>query len=73
MQDVWLECSKKLQKRTTDEGDFWALFKGMMARLDEGELQLFAIVARQIWLCRNDVVFGSGLLNQAMVVRNARA
>ena len=48
--DFWADCSKKLQKTICEEEEFFLIFKRIMEELTEGEAQLLAIVARQIWL-----------------------
>jgi hypothetical protein len=49
--DVWAYDSKKLQKMICEEEEeFFLIFKRIMEELIEGEAQLLAVVARQIWL-----------------------
>lgn len=55
--DVWLENSKRLQKRNNDEDSFNNLFERLLERLEEEEVQSFAYVARQVWFRRNKMVF----------------
>lgn len=71
-QDVWLDCSKKLQKCASEEGDFSLIFSKLTGRLEEDEVQLFAVVARQIWFQRNAVVFGGDMISPAVVIQRAR-
>jgi hypothetical protein len=69
--DVWIECSSKIHKCTSDEEDFIRLVERLMARLDENQMHLVATVARQIWLRRNSVVFEGDFLNPASLMRRA--
>jgi hypothetical protein len=71
--DVWIECSSKIHKCTSDEEDFIRLVERLMARLDENQMHLVATVARQIWLRRNSVVFEGDFLNPASLMRRAQA
>jgi hypothetical protein len=41
----------------------FSLVEKIMQRLDEEELQLFLVVACQIWLRRNAIVFGGEFLS----------
>ena len=54
---VWLACLKRIQKTTSDEDVFPNIFEKLIGRLEEGEINLVARVARQIWLRRNRMVF----------------
>ena len=62
--DVWLESTRKIQKSTSDEVDFSTIFGTMMEKLDPGDLQRFAMIARELWLRRNTFVFGGSLWRQ---------
>jgi hypothetical protein len=71
--DVWIECSSKIHKCTSEEEDFMRLVERLMAWLDEDQMHLVATVARQIWLRRNSVVFGGDFLDSASLMRRAQA
>jgi hypothetical protein len=70
--DVWLESTRKLQKSTSDEVDFFHLFAAMAEKLDPGELQMFSVIARELWLRRNNLVFGGALTAPSVVIKNAK-
>jgi hypothetical protein len=69
--DVWMECSPKVHKCTSDEIDFVHIMEKLMERLDPDQMQLTVTVARQIWM-RNSMVFSSDMLAPAELVRHAR-
>jgi ribonuclease HI len=46
--DVWMETSKKFQKWSSEEDSFVDLVEGVLEHLEEGEVQIFAYVARQV-------------------------
>lgn len=66
-QDVWLESTKKLQKSTGTTMDFCDILEEMIGKLDPKEIQLFIVIARLLWLRRNDYVF-EGLLTAPSVL-----
>jgi hypothetical protein len=70
--DVWIEFSP-IHKCTSDEVDFTLVVEKLMARLDDNQMHLVAMVARQIWLRRNLVIFGGEFLDLASVMRRAKA
>jgi hypothetical protein len=72
-QDVWLEASKKLQKCVCDDGDFVPIFSRLKEKLDEDEMCIFMVIARQIWLRRNAIVHGDGMIPPEEVIRRARS
>lgn len=69
--DVWMDCSSKLQKCTSDEEDFLSIFEKLLGKLEQMEIELVACVARQLWMRRNKVVFGDDLLPPSVVIRTA--
>jgi hypothetical protein len=52
-QDVWHECSRRIQKMPLKYTRFMDIFGGLVNRFDEAEIDLFASIARQVWLRRN--------------------
>lgn len=46
--DVWAECNRKIQKCSNDEDDFLSILEKLTERLDDGDLELVAMVARKI-------------------------
>jgi hypothetical protein len=69
--DVWLESTKKLQKSTNAAMSFSDIFAELADKLDPKDLQLFAVIARQLWLRRNTYVFGGPLTSPTTVIRQA--
>ena len=69
--DVWLESTKKLQKSTSAAMAFSDIFVEMTDKLDPKDLQLFAVIACQLWLRRNKYVFGGPLTSPTVVIRQA--
>jgi hypothetical protein len=59
--DVWANCSRKLQRTICEEEEFFLIFERIMKELTKGKAQFFAIVAWQIWLQKNKLVFGGDL------------
>jgi ribonuclease HI len=70
--DVWMECSPKVHKCTSDAVDFIHVLENMMERVDADQMHLFVTVARQLWLRRNAVVFGGAMVAPSDLVRRAR-
>lgn len=59
--DVWIEsfeCTKKLHKCPSTEDALLNIFEMLHERLPDEELYLVIVIMRQIWLRRNEVVFG---------------
>lgn len=70
--DVWHESLRKLQKCSSEAGDFADLFARLSGILNQEELNYFVTVARQIWFRRNSVIHGGELISPSMVIRKAR-
>jgi hypothetical protein len=56
--DVWSCGSRKIQKSTCSNMSFANLFEELVERFDQQQLEVFAVVARCIWLRRNEIVHG---------------
>lgn len=69
--DVWLESSKRIQKSSCTEKDFINTFITLTEKLEPTEVQLFTIIARNLWLRRNKYVFGGPLTPPAVVYRQS--
>jgi hypothetical protein len=67
-----MECSPKIHKCTSDEIDFIHVMEKLMERLDSDQMHMVVIVARQIWLRRNSMVFGGDMVAPSDLVRRAR-
>jgi hypothetical protein len=62
--DVWGCGPVRIQKSSCKGGNFLHLLEEVRARCERRDVELFAIMARRIWLRRNDVVHGGDLLTQ---------
>jgi hypothetical protein len=71
--NVWGSCSIKLQKIKIGAQDFLQIFKEVLTRCDKAEVELFAVVARRIWLQRNEVVHGGQFLHPTKLLSEAGA
>jgi hypothetical protein len=69
--DVWLESPPWIQKCMTYEDTFMNIFLKLHDRLGEGDMQLIATIAREIWLRRNKFVF-DGIFTPSTVIRSAK-
>lgn len=69
--DVWLECSTKIQKCTSDEDAFLNILEKLLGRLEEMEIEKVVCIARQIWLRRNKLVFGDEFIPQKKIIKIA--
>ncbi|XP_059441059.1 uncharacterized protein LOC132173561 [Corylus avellana] len=67
-----MESNRTLQKFPSFEDDFASIFEVLLGKLEEEELQLCAVVARQIWLRRNVVVHGGEFIPPKMVIQQAK-
>lgn len=63
----------KLQKSDCDRSDFAQIFLEVVSKCDKEEVELFAVLARRLWLPRNDLVHGGTLTHPNQVVRDAEA
>lgn len=59
------------KKHTSDVADFFHIIEMLMARLDVDHMQLVAMVAQQIWLRRNVVIFYGDFLDPTSLIRRA--
>jgi hypothetical protein len=69
--DVWSAYNSKIQKLPTMEMDFASIIIILTERLEEEELQLVTVVARLIWLRRNNVVFGGVFMSPVQILETA--
>jgi hypothetical protein len=69
--DVWGSGPVRIQKSSCKGGNFIALLEDLSLRCTRSEVELFAIIARRIWLCRNDVVHGGGLTHPMQLLTEA--
>jgi hypothetical protein len=70
--DVWLECTKKLQKSTSDEDAFINIFERLLECLNDVEIELIACVARQLWLRRNKLIFEESFSQPKVLIQQAK-
>ena len=65
--DVW----STIQKLPTMEMDFASIITILTDRLEDEELQLVTVIARLIWLQRNNVVFRGVFMSPAQILETA--
>ena len=70
-QDVWPDCSVKLQKSSQFFLDFLSTMEYLLERCDPEEVQLAVLVARQIWHRRNAVIFGGKFTSPKAIIQTA--
>lgn len=68
---VWGSCGGSIQKSSIVASDFLVIFGYLCDRLDEGELELFAVTAHKIWLLRNSLVFGGPVQSPSYLLKGA--
>jgi hypothetical protein len=66
---VWGFCEGSIQKSSMTASDFLVFFGYLCDRLDEGELELFAVTTHKIWLRRNSVVFGGPVQSPSYLLK----
>jgi hypothetical protein len=66
--DVWIECTKKFHKCSFVPVSFIHILETLLLRLEVEEIQLFAIVAHQVWLRRNSSIFGRDLISPSIIL-----
>jgi hypothetical protein len=69
--DVWGGCKIKLQKCNIGGSDFGQIFQDVVSRCDRAEVELFATVARRIWLRRNDFIHGGNFMHPTHMLINS--
>jgi hypothetical protein len=50
-----------------------SVFSRLKERLDEDKMCIFMVIARQIWLRRNAIIHGDGMISPEKVIRRARS
>ena len=70
--DVWSVGCKIFQKWPSDGRDFIQLVEKVLQRCDIEDTQLFVEIACQVWLRRNDFVFGNNFLHSNILVQNTK-
>ena len=70
--DVWSLGCKIFQKWPSDGKDFIQLVEKVLQSFEMEDTQLFAEIAHQEWLRRNDFVFGNNFLHPDILVKNAK-
>ena len=71
--NVWGESTIKLQKCQKGGGDFQHIFLEVVKRCDQKEVDLFAVIARKIWMRRNQVVHGGPFSHPNQVLKEAES
>jgi exonuclease III len=71
-QDVWADCSKRIQKSSCEAVDFMGIMEWLLDTCSVEEVQMAILVARQIWHRRNAVVFGGVFSSPKALLRVAQ-
>jgi hypothetical protein len=70
--DVWTESLKSIHKCSLMSGNFGAIVDMLHDRLEEDQMQLFAVTARLLWLRRNRWVFNGEFQAPAVLMMHAQ-
>jgi hypothetical protein len=68
--DVWGGSKMKIQKCTAGGRDFRQIFKEVVSRCEQDDVELFATVARRLWLCRNDIIHGGNFTHPTQLLKD---
>jgi ribonuclease HI len=68
-QEVWAECSIRVQKCCSDAPDFMSVMDILIGRCSVEEVQLAVLVARQIWHRRNNMIFNGKFTSPKVLVK----
>lgn len=60
-----------IQKSSTVAEDFFSIFSYICDRLNDGGMELFAMIAHKIWLRRNRLVFGGSVQSPSCLLKGA--
>lgn len=72
-QDVWGCCGGSINKSVVMKDDFFLdIFSYLCDRLDTEEMERFAIIAHEIWLRRNLMVFGGPIPSPSCLMKGAK-
>ena len=71
-QDVWAECSIRIQKSHNDATDFMSIMERLIDKCSVEEIQLAVLVAPQIWHRRNSVVFGGRFTSPKVILQTTK-
>ena len=69
--NVWALCSGRIQKCPNTEGDFFMLLQRMVSKLEEHDVEKWAVIAWAIWNARNKYYFERIQLHPRDILRGA--
>jgi hypothetical protein len=69
--DVWSCVPRRIQKSISGNRMFANLFEEMIGCYDQQELEIFVVVARWIWMRRNEVVHGGAFTDPKQLFMSA--
>lgn len=55
--DVWMLASRTIQNSSICDDDFGLIFRELVLRSDNTQLELVAVIARGLWLRINKLIF----------------
>jgi hypothetical protein len=71
-QDVWEECSVRIQKSHSSAIDFLSIMGSLIDKCSNEELQMAILAARLIWHRRNSLVFDGKFMSPQMLLQTAK-
>lgn len=66
--DVWSQCSKLIQKSALNADNFKGIFEAFNEVAKQDTIEEFAMIARKIWMRRNEFMFKGSSLHPSLVV-----
>ncbi|XP_059429095.1 uncharacterized protein LOC132162892 [Corylus avellana] len=69
--DIWSRCNRKTQKSSVNQEEFMLIWEELLQHLNIEDMELMAVVARQIWFCRKAFVHGNKINSTINVVGSA--
>jgi hypothetical protein len=64
-------CGKKLQRSCSENDGFINIVEGLQNKVEDEDLELTAVVARNMWFRRNCAVYGGAFSHRIQLVRRA--
>jgi ribonuclease HI len=69
--DVWSSGPKSLQKCSGGAVNLSSVLETLMRRCSSVDIELWAVMAKKLWLRRNSLVFGGGFISPNQLMREA--
>lgn len=65
---IWSMCGNKIQKRCIEQVDFVFILEELHRHLDQEDMELMAVVPKNLWFQRNAMVYGRPVSPHVTVV-----